>query len=203
MPQRVRLVLIGAMACLFAAFIGIWAASFKAAGESRLTPDRAAGFSGAARPAGAKVPAFRLRDQDGKVVTERTYAGKPVVYAFIYSHCQDICPIEVQQIRGAIDQLGHDVPVVGVSVDPAGDTRDSVRAFLIKQHMTGRMRYLLGSARELRPVWKAFGIQPQTSDEDHSASVVLADARGVQKIGYAFNFLRVDGLEADLRRIGA
>ena len=32
---------------------------------------------------------------------------------------------------------------------------------------------------------------------------MLVDAAGHQRIGYAFSFLRVDGLEADLRKIGA
>jgi protein SCO1 len=201
--QRVRLVLIGVFACGFAVFGGLWFAAYNEAGQSKLTPDRAAGYSGAARPPGAKVPAFRLRDQDGELITQDFARGRPAIYAFIYSHCDDTCPVEVQQIRGAMDQLGRDVPVIGISVDPANDTRDSARAFLIKQHMTGRMRFALGTREQLQPVWRAFGIQPQTKESEHSASVVLADARGFQKIGYAFSYLRVDGLEADLRRIGA
>jgi protein SCO1/2 len=202
-PQRVRLVLIGVFACLFAAFIGVWAAAYKNAGDSTLTPDASAGFNGALRPPGARVPDFRLRDQDGRVVTPAVHAGRPAIYAFIYSHCEDVCPITVQQIRGALDQLGHDVPVIGVSVDPAGDTPASARSFLIKQHMTGRMHFLLGDRRQLRPVWKAFGIQPQTATEEHSASVVLIDDQGAQRIGFPFNQLRVDGIERDLRRLGA
>ena len=203
MPQRVRLVLIGVFACAFAAFGGLLAAAYQRAGHSTLTPDRGAGFSGAIRPAGAKVPAFRLLDQDGKPVTQSFAAGKPAIYAFVYSHCKDTCPVEVQQIRGAMDELGHDIPVIGISVDPGHDTRDSARAFLIAQHMTGRMRFALGTRAQLRPLWKAFGVQPQTKDSEHSASVVLVDRRGYQKIGYAYSYLRVDGLEADLRRIGA
>jgi protein SCO1/2 len=125
------------------------------------------------------------------------------VYSFIYSHCEDTCPVVLQQIRGAMDQLGHDVPVIGISVDPAHDTRDSARAFLIKQHMTGRMHFALGTRGQLRPIWRAFGVQPQTKDSEHSVAVVLVDGAGHQRIGYPFNVLRVDGLEADLRRIGA
>jgi protein SCO1 len=201
--QRVRLVLIGVFACLFALVAGVWLAAFQSAGESRRTVDRGAGFSGAVRPAGARVPAFRLRDQDGRPVTPALHAGGPAVYAFIYSHCEDFCPLEVQQIRGALDQLGHDVPVIGVSVDPANDTQRSARAFLLEQHMTGRMRFALGSAAELRPVWRAFGIQPQTKESEHSASVVLVDGEGRQRVGYALAYLHVDGLEQDLRRLGA
>jgi protein SCO1/2 len=199
-PQRVRLVLIGAFFCAFAAFAAIWIAGLqKADGQ----PRPSTGWSGALRPPGVKVPAFRLRDQDGKVVTQDFAGGKPAIYAFIYSHCQDTCPVEVQQIRGAMDQLGHDVPVIGISVDPANDTPASARAFLIKQHMTGRMHFLLGSRAQLRPVWRAFGIQPQLKGTPHSAYVVLVDGRGRQRFGYPHTFLTADGLAADLRRLGA
>jgi protein SCO1/2 len=200
-PQRVRLVLVGVFACAFAALAAVWLAALNDSGGSSVAATR--GFSGAIRPVGAHVPAFRLRDQDGKPVTAVLHTDKPAVYAFIYSHCEDFCPIEVQQIRGALDQLGHDVPVIGISVDPAHDTRQSARAFLIKQHMTGRMRFALGSAAQLRPVWKAFGIQEQTKESEHSASIVLVDHLGRQRVGYALSYLTPDGLEHDLRRLGA
>src|SRR4051812_19000171 len=168
----------GVFACLFAALLAIALAAWRGPDQQTAASTRGTGFSGAVRPPGAHVPAFRLRDQDGKPVTPDLHTGKPAVYAFIYSHCEDFCPIEVQQIRGALDQLGHDVPVIGISVDPAHDTPRSARAFLIKQHMTGRMRFALGTRAQLRPVWRAFGIQPQTKESEHSASVVLADGRG-------------------------
>jgi protein SCO1 len=201
-PQRVRLVLIGVFACVFAAFAGAWIAAFDSAGDARLRPGASTAVTGAVRPRGATVPDFRLHDQDGRLVTPAQHRGRPALYAFIYSHCEDVCPVQVQQIRGALDQLAHDVPVVGISVDPANDTRDSARAFLIEQHMTGRMRFALGTQAELRPVWKAFGVAPQTDGRDHSASVVLVDGAGRQRLGYAPSFLRADGLEADLRRLG-
>lgn len=202
MPQRVRLVLIGVFACLIAAFGGVWYAAYKGAGHRRLTPNPAAGFSGFVRPSGARVPAFSLTDQDGGIATPAAHRGRPAIYAFIYSHCRDTCPVEVQQIRGAMDRLGRDLPVIGVSVDPANDTRDSARAFLLEQHMTGRMDFLLGTRDELAPVWRAFGIAPQRGGRDHSAAIVLVDGEGVQRLGYPASRLTVDGLERDLRRLG-
>lgn len=204
MHPRLRLVVIGVLACGFAALAGVWIAALAGGGGtvSRAADRSATGFDGATRPPGTRVPDFRLTDQDGKPVTPASAGGRTAVYAFIYSHCEDVCPLEVQQIRGALDQLGHDVPVIGVSVDPAHDTRDSARAFLIKQHMTGRMRFALGSRAQLQPIWRAFGIQPQTDGKEHSASVVLVDGEGRQRVGYTADILRVDGLEADLRRLG-
>ena len=67
------------------------------------------------------------------------------------------------------------MPVLGVSVDPANDTPRSARAFLAEQHMTGPDASSC-SAREaeLEPLWKAFGIAPQTDGREHSAGIVLA-----------------------------
>ena len=192
MNQRVRLVLIGLFALLFAGFVG----TYLAAGERDLEP-AAAGYQ---RPPGTRVPDFSLRNQDGELVTRPD--ASPVVYAFIYSHCEDTCPLELQQIRGAMDGLGRDVPVVGVSVDPANDTPQSARAFMIKTHMTGRMDYLLGSEAELAPLWKAFAKQPQTAGAEHSAGVVVA-AGDRQVLGYVDEALSASGLERDLRRLSA
>jgi protein SCO1/2 len=199
MPSRVRLVLIGVFACAFAALGGVWIAAL--ADDDTPGASAETAYDGYVRPDGARVPDFALEDQDGKRATPAT--GKVTIYAFIYSHCEDTCPIEVQQIRLALDDLGHDVPVYGVSVDPANDTPQSAKAFLIKQHMTGRMRFLLGTQAELEPVWKAFGTSPQTDGKEHSAGIVIADADGDQRIGFPASQLSDAGLLRDLKRLGA
>lgn len=196
MSQRARLVFIGVFACIFVGFGAAWYATFKAAGKSTLTDSS---FYGFVRPPGARVPAFSLTDQDGGVATPAAHDGKLAVYAFIYSHCRDTCPVQVQQIRGALDGLGHDVPVIGVSVDPANDTPASARSFLLAQHMTGRMKFLLGTREELAPVWRAFGVAPQREGRDHSASTVIVDGSGRQRVGYPPSILTPVGLERDLR----
>lgn len=194
-PQRVRLVLIGVVALAFAGFAG----AFLAAGGDGRRLERET-FAGYRRPPGARVPTYSLVNQDGERVTG---SQGTTIYAFIYSHCRDTCPVQVQQIRGALDGLGHDVPVVGVSVDPANDTRASARAFVAEQFMTGRMDFLLGTRAELEAVWRAFGIAPQTKGREHSAGIVLVDGHGRQRLGYPASQLTPDGLERDLRRLGA
>lgn len=194
MPQRVRLVAIAVVAMAFAGFAG----AYLAAGDRNLEPDPGAASKGFIRPPGAPVPPFSLANQDGERVTRPD--GSPVVYAFIYSHCEDTCPFELQQIRAAMDRLGRDVPVIGVSVDPANDTSASARAFMVEQHMTGRMEFLLGTRAELEPLWTAFGIQPQTDGREHSAGIVLASG-DLQRIGFRPDDLSVDDLASDLRRL--
>ena len=195
LPTRVLLTLTTLCLCAAGAVLGVWLAQ---RGEDA---PAASGWEGAIRPPGTRLPDFELRTQDGETVTASSLRGRPLVVTFVYSTCEDTCPAQVQSIRGALDDLGHDVPVVGVSVDPANDTPARARAFLLEQSMTGRMEFLLGSREELAPVWEAFGIAPQREGRDHSAYTVLVDARGRQRIGFPAGQLTPSRLARDLARL--
>ena len=197
MHPRLRLAITALTVCAVAAVIGA------SLGMSRGDSGTTDGWAGAVRPAGLAVPAFTLTDQDGKTVTAASLKGKPTVYAFIYSTCQDTCPAQVQTIRQALDDTHADVNVVGVTVDPGTDTPKLAKTFLLKQTMTGRMRFLLGTRAKLQPVWKAFGIRPQQAGLEHSAHVVLADARGMQRIGFPFDHLTPEGLGHDMAKLAS
>jgi protein SCO1/2 len=206
-PARLRLTLLVATALLVAALGGVVLfGSEDGSGDPRAQADGAAGpgptgFYGAVRPPAARALDFRLRDQDGELVSMRDYRGRDVVLTFLYADCEDTCPLTTQQIRGALDDLGADVPVLAVSVDPPNDTPFHARRFLVKQRMSGRMRFLLGSRAQLEPVWRAYGIQPQGEGFEHSASTVVIDGDGRQRVGYLTDQLTADGLAADLRTL--
>jgi protein SCO1 len=160
------------------------------------------GFAGAIRPA---IPprAWALTDQDGKTVRVGAPGSGPSVVTFLYTHCQDTCPVTASTVRGAMDQLGHDVPAYAVSVDPANDTPNSARVFLSQAHLTGRMHFLLGPDSTLQQIWNQFGIRPEERDSPHTAYVVLLDRTGRQRIGFPFEKLTPEGLAHDLRRLEA
>ncbi len=197
-PARLRLTLVVATVCLVAALAAVVAFGGGDGGTAGPT-----GFHGAIRPPAARAIDFRLRDQDGRTATMDEYRGRAVVITFLYSTCQDTCPLTAQQIRGALDDLGHDVPVLAISVDPAGDTQSHVRHFLVEQRLAGRMRFLVGTREQLRPVWRAYGIQPQGQGFEHTASTVVVDGEGTQRLGYLTEQLTPEGLADDLRALGA
>jgi protein SCO1/2 len=200
LPARLQLALVALTLCAAAAVVGVLLADRQASGAEGL--ELVDGWAGAQRPPGQRIPDFSLRDQDGKTVTAASLRGQPVVFAFVYSTCRDTCPAQVQTIRGALDDLpGKDPRVIGVSVDPVNDTPKRAASFLLKQQMTGRMQFLLGTREQLAPIWKAFAIQPQAKTLEHSAHTVLADAQGVQRIGFPFDHLTEAGLAHDLQRL--
>lgn len=193
MPARLRLALFVTGLLALAAIAGVL---LFAVGEK--TVPAASAFAGATRPPGIPPADFAVRDQDGRMLRLDDLRGRPVVVTFLYTTCEDTCPLTTQQIRLALDELGHDVPVIAVSVDPANDTPRRARRFAREQRMQGRMRWALGDAGELRRIWRAYGIQPQTADDEHTASTVLLDARGVQRVGFAASVLTPEGLAHDL-----
>ena len=162
----------------------------------------AEGFQGAAAE---RIPPrdFRLTDEDGKPATLAQYAGRPFVLTFLYSTCEDTCPVTASQIRGALDDLGDDAPpALAISVDPANDTRLNAKRFLTEQRLTGgRMRFLLGSETQLEPIWKAYGIRPQGDGFDHSAYVLLVDHTGRQRVSFPFDKLTPEALASDLAKL--
>jgi protein SCO1 len=162
----------------------------------------AAGFVGAARPA---IPPqdFTLRDERGRTVRLSDFRGRVVALTFLYATCEDTCPTTAAQLGAALDDAGGEVPALAVSVDPEGDTPQNASRFLVERGLRGRMSFLLGSRAELAPVWKAYGIQPQGEDFEHSAYVLLIDKRGRQRVGHPFGNLTPEGLAFDLRKLQA
>ena len=156
-------------------------------------------FEGSLMPEGTPAPNFRLRNQDGETVSMRSLRGRPVVVTFLYTTCQDSCPIQAQTVRGALDELGHDVPALAIAVDPPRDTPGRAQAFLAKQRATGRIDFVLGSRAELRPVWDGFFIRPQSVTEEHQARFTLVDSQGYQRIGYPGAEATPERLAHDLR----
>ena len=192
MPARLRLALFitGVLALTAVAAVLLFAVG------DRTT--RSAGFAGAVRPDGIPPAEFGLRDERGRVVRLRDLRGRPAVVTFIYTTCRDTCPLTTQQIRAALDDLGEDVPVIAVSVDPANDTPQRARAFDVKQQMAGRMRWVLGTTAQLQRIWRAYGVAPQTADSEHSASTVLIDGRGRQRVGFPTSVLTPEALAHDI-----
>ena len=153
------------------------------------------------RPPDARAPDFRLRDQDGKPVAMADYRGRTVVMTFVYSTCKDTCPARCSRSAARSTSSATTCRCSAVSVDPKQDTRARAKAFLLKQHVTGRVRYVLGTQAELAPVWRGYGIAPQRGSLDHSAYVVLVDAPRPPAHRLPHSELTPEGLASDLRRL--
>lgn len=160
-------------------------------------------FAGSLLPPGVRAPDFELRNQDGDSIRMRDLRGRPVIVSFLYTNCEETCPPQAQQVKGALDDLGRDVPALAVAVDPPRDTPRSAARFLDKVGMRGRMDFVLGSRRELAPLWRGYAVQPQSTGAEHQARIVLVDARGFQRVAFPLDKATPEGIAHDVAALDA
>ena len=164
--------------------------------------DPAAGkleFEGARIPDGVRAPGFSLSDQDGEPIRMSEFRDT-VIVTFLYTDCEESCPPQAQQIKGALVELGENerVPALAIALEPEKDTPESAREFLEKQGMSGRMDFVLGSRGELEKLWRGYYIQPQTDELEHQARIVIVD-EGFQRVGYPLEQATPERIAHDVR----
>ena len=165
------------------------------------------GWYGAEAPPDIARRDFTLADQDGRTVSLAADRGKVVLLTFMYSTCQDSCPATAQTIRLALNDLGSRVkglPVYAISVDPVQDTPKNTKNFLLKQSLTGRMRFLRGDQAQLAPVWKQYAVQQQKAgtkqSDSHSVGIYIIGRDGRQRVRLDVDTVTPEALAHDLGR---
>jgi protein SCO1/2 len=167
---------------------------------SNVSSTQQAQYAGAVADPTKAAPPIRLRDSLGRPFDLAGDRGHVVLVTFLYVHCPDVCPLIAANLRNTRARLGalaDRVRLVAVSVDPRGDTHSTVAAFLRGHGLTGQMRYLLGSSRQLARVWRAWnvGSERDTADPNavaHSALVYGISAKGLLTTLYPANFKPAD-----------
>ena len=123
-----------------------------------------------------------LVDQNGaemKFVSD-VIGDRIVVMDFIYTSCTTVCPVisavfgQVQNKLG--DQLGDDVVLVSVSVDPVRDTPQRLKAYAAKHSAKPGWIWLTGSKSTMDKVLDGLGAY-SPNFEDHPAMVLVGDGR--------------------------
>lgn len=119
---------------------------------------------------------FELVDAQGETVTDDTVIDRPRLMYFGYTFCPDVCPLDVARNADALDLLqqdGHDVGGVFISVDPKRDTPEVVGEYASIMHPD--MIGLTGSPEQVRAASQAYRTYyavRETGDEfylvDHS-----------------------------------
>ena len=164
--------------------------------------------SGAFEPA-RPAPDFVLPATTGGEFRLRGAQGKVILLTFGYTHCPDVCPTVLAELAQLRTRLGRDagrVQVVYASVDPERDTTARLRAYV--QVFDTTFVGVTGSAAQLEPVWKAYGVSiarreipgggPQAYSVHHTASIYMVDTEGRLRVMAPFG-THADDLLHDVR----
>lgn len=140
--------------------------------------------TGTSQPARMNIPDVELLDQDGRKIHFYTdlVKGKTVAINFIFTTCTTICPplgatfARVQKELG--DKVGRDVHFISISVDPATDTPERLKAWGAKFHAGDGWTFVTGNKPQVDELLLALGAS-SARREDHSPTVLIGnDASG-------------------------
>jgi cytochrome oxidase Cu insertion factor (SCO1/SenC/PrrC family) len=131
---------------------------------------------------------FTLTNQKGAVVSEKTFAGKYMMVFFGFTHCQDVCPTELQVMTAAMQQLGpaaDQIVPVFVSIDPDRDNplvmAEYVKAFDPRlQGLTGTPEQIATIAKAYHAYYKKVPNEKNSEDYemDHTSIIYLMGPDG-------------------------
>ena len=100
---------------------------------------------------------FSLVSHTGEDVTEASYPGEFLLVVFGYTHCPDVCPLDLARATMAINQLGESgehVQPLFITVDPKRDTVEHLAQYITAFHP--RMVGLTGSREQIAATAKAY-----------------------------------------------
>lgn len=132
---------------------------------------------------------FSLLDATGKRVTEKEFAGRPMLVYFGFTNCPDVCPAGLQVIAAALDRLGPDtagkVAPLFITVDPERDTPEVLGQYVKSFHpniiaLSGTVDDILGVTKVYRVYVKKVPDEadPTQYSVDHSSFMYLMDGNG-------------------------
>lgn len=124
--------------------------------------------------------AFSLTDDSEKPVTEKSWPGKYLLVFFGFTNCPDVCPVTLDKITSALDQLGDDAPKVQplfITIDAARDKPKALKEYV--SHFHKSIVGLTGTEEQLKAVQDAYKVYSSRRDQanghdysfDHSAFV--------------------------------
>jgi protein SCO1/2 len=151
---------------------------------------------------------FTMTDQNGQPFQLSAQRGKLVALFFGFTHCPDICPTTLADMKAIRQQLGGDAEkfqVVFVSIDPERDTPELVNRYVtaFDPSFVG----LSGPQTTLDPLYQAYGVTaikreiPNSAlgyTMDHSTYVYIIDPAGRYRMVFPYD-MPIDDIVSDLR----
>ena len=149
-------------------------------------------------PRYGQLGSFALIDHTGAAVTPETLRGHVVIADFVFTRCDNICPLlsqKMQRIQEETASLGDAVRLISFSVDPAYDTPERLAAYARGFHADeARWRFATsprGDRADLAPIAAALmspmndlGLAPSGAPAiQHSNTFFLLD-RDLELRGY-------------------
>lgn len=159
---------------------------------------------------GADFPKpLTLTDHNGDKRTMSDFAGKAVILFFGFTHCPDVCPTTMVDLKNTMKLLGDkadEVQVLFVTLDPARDTQEVLAKFV--PSFDPRFIGMRGSLQETAETLGNFKIYylkvPGKSENDytidHSAGMYAFDKEGKIRLYLGYG-QKSEDIASDIKKL--
>ena len=119
-----------------------------------------------------KVPDFEFINQEGNIITNKTYEGKVFVVEFFFSTCPTICPLMNQKMLTIQDSFfgNPEFGIASISITPEIDSVKVLKEYAKRNGITHKNWHLLtGKSEEIVYALsnKGFKLYAGKGDEEH------------------------------------
>ena len=153
--------------------------------------------------------AMSLTDHTGKVRSMADFKGKVVVLFFGYTHCPDVCPTTMSDLKNTMKLLGEQsdqVQVLFITADPERDTQEVLAQFV--PSFDKRFIGLRGDVAQTKSTLNNFkifyskveGKTPADYMIDHSAGMYAFDKEGKVRLYLAYGMKPAD-IASDIKKL--
>jgi len=153
--------------------------------------------------------AFSLKDFNGRIRTLEDFKGKVVVLFFGFTHCPDICPTTLTDLKKTMVLLKDNasaVQVIFITLDPARDTDEVLKKFI--PIFNSSFLGLTGTESDIDKVANQLKIFNKKVNDgskagytiDHSAGLYVIDKKGSIKL-HISNGQKPEDLASDLAKL--
>ncbi len=152
---------------------------------------------------------LNLTDQTGKPRSLSDFKGKVVALFFGYTHCPDVCPTTMTDLKQSMKQLGaraDEFQVLFVTLDPERDTQSVLAEYMpaFDPSFIGLYGTQAQTAKVLKD-FKIFSAKVENNGSsgytiDHSAGVYLFDKTGKARL-YVDYGTKPDLIASDIEKL--
>ena len=150
---------------------------------------------------------FELTSHKGDIKTAGDFKGYVVALFFGFTHCPDVCPTSMQElkhIKKNLGQQGKDFQVLFVTLDPERDSQS-----LLKQYVPSFDKSfigLTGTKDQIEKIAQQYKIFHQKVGDgksytiDHSSAIYLLDKDGMIRVRYPYGS-SIEGMIDDIKHL--
>lgn len=134
---------------------------------------------------------FELVAHTGETVTSADFEGRPMLIYFGFTFCPDVCPMSLQVMAQALEELSEEEraefqPLL-ISLDPERDTPEALASYVETPVFPEGLIGLTGSAEQIATAARAYRVYYARSEADgsmaeymidHSSLIYLMDRQG-------------------------